>query len=266
MENHVTFASHPFLVRSALALLLCCGAAATSPALADEALTKLSVGADPDFRPISFMGADGTLTGYDVDFAQALGSHMSLKVDYQGMAWDGIIPALQADKINAITNLAITDARKKVVDFSKPIMKQSIVAVVKASGNQSVSADDLKSLKVGVMTGTSAATTLAALPGVSPTTYNTVIDAYNDLLLGRIDVVVVESVNGSYLAESQFKGKLNVVVKPLTADITLNGVAVRHGSDKAIAQINDAIDKMKADGTLKTLSMKWFGTDANVPE
>lgn len=250
--------------RSTLALIL---TLAVSPAFAADAMTKLSVGADPDFRPISFMGPDGALTGYDVDFAQALGKHMGVPVDYQGMAWDGIIPALQADKINAITNLAITDARKKVVDFSKPIMKQSIVAVVKAgSPNQSIGPDDLKTLKVGVMTGTSAATTLAAMSGVSPTTYNTVIDAYNDLLLGRIDVVVVESVNGSYLVESQFKGKLAVAEKPVAAGVTYNGVAVRHGSDKAVAEINDAIDKMKADGTLKSISMKWFGNDANVPE
>ncbi|WP_296738894.1 ABC transporter substrate-binding protein [Mesorhizobium sp.] len=258
--------SPSFLLRGAFAAMVFLAGSAASPVLADEALTKLSVGADPDFRPISFMGPDGALQGYDVDFAQALGKHLGVPVDYQGMAWDGIIPALQAGKINAITNMAITDARKQVVDFSKPIMRQSIVAVVKAgSPNQSVGADDLAKLKVGVMTGTSASNALAAMPGVSPTTYNTVIDAYNDLLLGRIDAVVVESVNGSYLVESQFKGKLVVVDKPITQEVTLNGVALRKG-DKALAEIDRAIDKMKADGSLKEISMKWFGNVANVPE
>jgi ABC-type amino acid transport substrate-binding protein len=266
MENAMFKKSRFFLLHGALAAMVSLAGFTASPAFADDVLSKLSVGADPDFRPISFMGPDGALQGYDVDFAQALGKQLGVPVDYQGMAWDGIIPALQAGKINAITNMAITDARKQVVDFSKPIMKQSIVAVVKAgSAHQSVSADDLAKLKVGVMTGTSAANALAAMPGVSPTTYNTVMDAYNDLLLGRIDVVVVESVNGSYLVESQFKGKLAVVAKPMTAEVTFNGVAVRKG-DKALGQIDEAIDKMKADGTLKNISMKWFGNVANVPE
>ncbi|TPK60121.1 amino acid ABC transporter substrate-binding protein [Mesorhizobium sp. B2-4-19] len=255
-----------FLLRGALALMLS-GTCIAAPAFADEALAKLSVGADPDFRPISFMGPDGALQGYDVDFATALAKHMGVPLNYEGMAWDGIIPALQADKINAITNIAITDARKAVVDFSQPIMKQSIIAVVKAdSPNQSVSPDDLKKAKIGVMTGTSAAEALAAMPDLSPTTYNTVIDAYNDLLLGRIDVVAVESVNGSYLVESQFKGKLVVTSEPLTSSVTLNGVALRKGSDKPLAQVNEAINKMKADGTLKDISRKWFGNDTNVPE
>lgn len=258
--------SRSFLLRGAFAAMVSLTGFAASPSFADEALTKLSVGADPDFRPISFMGPDGALQGYDVDFAHALGKHLGVPVDYQGMAWDGIIPALQAGKINAITNMVITDARKQVVDFSKPIIKQSIVAVVKAgSANQSISAADLAKLKVGVMTGTSAATALAAMPGVSPTTYNTVIDAYNDLLLGRIDVVVVESVNGSYLVETQFKGKLAVVAKPVTPGVAVIGVAVRKG-DGSLAKIDKAIDEMKADGTLKEISMKWFGNVANVPE
>jgi ABC-type amino acid transport substrate-binding protein len=266
MENPMFKNSRFLLFRGALVAIVSLAGFTASPVLADEALTKLSVGADPDFRPISFMGPDGALQGYDVDFAQALGKHLGVPVDYQAMAWDGIIPALQAGKINAITNMAITDARKQVVDFSKPIMKQSIVAVVKAgSPNQSVGADDLAKLKVGVMTGTSAANALAAMPGVSPATYNTVIDAYNDLLLGRIDVVVVESVNGSYLVESQFKGKLVVVANPVTPEVTVNGVALRKG-DGSLAKIDEAIDEMKADGTLKDISMKWFGNVANVPE
>lgn len=262
----MTNKSNSLLLRGVFALLLTAGGMTTSSALADEMLTKLSVGADPDFRPISFMGADGALQGYDVDFSAALAKHMGVPVEYQGMAWNGIIPALQADKINAITNIAITDARKQVVDFSKPIMQQSVVAVVKAGSSEPAGPEDLARMKVGVMTGTSAATALAAMPDVSPTTYNTVIDAYIDLLLGRIDVVAVESVNGSYLVESQYKGKLVVAAKPVAAGVTYNGVALRRGSEKAVAQVNEAIDKMKADGTLKSISMKWFGNDANVPE
>ncbi|MCS0502162.1 ABC transporter substrate-binding protein [Ancylobacter mangrovi] len=237
-----------------------------SRAEAQEAFTSLKVGADPDYRPISFTDESGKLVGFDVDFATALGKHMGVPVDYQGMAWDGIIPALQAKKIDAITSIVVTDERKKVVDFSDPIMKQTIIGVVRAdSKNTDLTAADLSKLKVGVMGNTSAATALSKIGGVEPASYNTVVDAYNDLLLGRIDVVAVESVNGSYIVATKYPDKLKVVAKPLTPDVKLNAVALRKGDAAGLAQVNKAIAEMKKDGTMEKIAMKWFGNTSVLP-
>ena len=62
--------------------------------------------------------------------------------------------------------------------------------------------NDLAKLRVGVMVSTAAASALQKIPGVTPTTYNTVADEYNDLLLGRIDVVAIESTHGAYVASA----------------------------------------------------------------
>lgn len=232
-----------------------------------EGFSQLRVGADPSYRPISFQDPSGKLVGFDADFAAALGKHMGVPVTYEGMAWDGIIPALQGGKIDAITNLVISDDRKKVVAFSDPIMTQTIVAVVRAnSGHDQLTAADLSGLKVGVMVNTAAATALQSMKGVEPTTYNTVVDAYNDLMLGRVDVVAVESVNGAYIAASQYAGKLAVVKQPLTDDVKLNGVALRKQDTAGLAQVNSAIGKMKADGTLAAIATKWFGNANNIPK
>ncbi|WP_410012393.1 substrate-binding periplasmic protein [Sodalis sp. C49] len=250
------------------AALIVLAASLTVAALSAQAqgLTQLRVGADPSYRPISFVDPSGKLIGFDADFAAALGQHMGVPVSYEGMAWDGIIPALQGGKIDAITNLVISDERKKVVAFSQPIMTQTIVAVVRAdSQHPQATAADLPGLKVGVMVNTAAATALQGMKGVTPATYNTVVDAYNDLMLGRIDVVAVESVNGTYIAASQYAGKLKVVPKPLTDDVKLNGVALRKQDTDGLAQVNAAIDKMKSDGTLAAIATKWFGNTLNVP-
>ena len=183
------------------------------------------------------------------------------------MAWDGIIPALQAGKIDAITAIVITEERKKVVAFSQPIMKQMIIGVVKIDAPKTdITPADLPNMKVGVMVNTSAAATLAAMADVQPTTYNTVVDAYNDLLLGRIDIVAVESVNGAYIVASQYPDKLAVVAQPLSDQVRLNGVAVRQSDTQGLAQINAAIDKMKADGTLAALMTKWLGNTSGMPD
>jgi len=247
-------------------LILGVAALGAGAANAQEPFKKLTVGADPHYRPISFVDETGKLVGFDVEFAEELGKHMGITVDYQGMAWDGIMPALQSKKIDAITNIVITEERKKVVAFSQPIMKQTIVGVISASAEKKdIAAADLSTMKVGVMVNTSAASAIASLGGIEPTTYNTVVDAYNDLLLGRIDVVAVESVNGGYIVSSQYPGKLFVVDKPLTPDVKLNGVALRPSDTAGLAQINEAITKMKQDGSLAAIATKWLGGTSGLP-
>lgn len=240
---------------------------AVTAALADSPFEKIRIGADPHFRPLSFTDAEGKLIGFDVDFANSLAEHMGIPLEYEGMAWDGILPALQSGKIDAITAIVVTDERKKVVAFSQPIMKQTIIGVVKADApNKKVGSADLPNMKVGVMVNTSAAATLATMKDVQPTTYNTVVDAYNDLLLGRIDIVAVESVNGAYIVASQYPDKLSVVSPPLSDQVKLNAVAVRQSDVQGLAQINAAIDKMKADGTLAAIMTKWLGDESAMPD
>ena len=258
-----------FRLRNLAGIAGACLLAALSfaPAQAQEKFTSLTVGADPHFRPISFVDESGDIVGFDVDFANALGKHLGIPVKYEGMAWDGIIPALQARKIDAITNMVITEERQQIVNFSDPIMQQSIIAVVKSeSDKKSVTLNDLKKLRTGVMVSTAAAALLAKTENVEPVTYNTVVDAYNDLMLGRLDVVVVESVNGSFIASHQFKDKLHIVEKPLSDDVKLNGIALRKDDVEGLRQINDAIADMKTDGSLQAIAVKWFGNASSIPQ
>jgi ABC-type amino acid transport substrate-binding protein len=222
----------------------------------------LRVGADADYRPISYPDPSGKMIGFDVDFATAVASHMGVKLQYEGMAWDGIIPALQSKKIDAVTNLVITDKRKEVVAFSSPYIVQTITTVVRADKpDLNPGPNDLSSLRVGVMVSTAAATALEKIPGVKPTTYNTVADEYSDLLLGRIDVVVIESINGAYVVTATYPGKLRVTGRPLTDDKLLVAAALRKDDTTLLNAMNAAIAQMKSDGSLKATMTKWFGDD-----
>ncbi len=251
-----------FLGRTVSAWIWVAGGALASIAAfapGGRAAEVLRVGADADYRPISYPDASGKMIGFDVDFATALASHMGVGLQYEGMAWDGIIPALQAKKIDAVTDLVVTDKRKQVVAFSSPYLVQTITTVVRSDRPDNPGPQDLAKLKVGVMVSTAAASLVEKLPGVNATTYNTVADEYNDLLLGRIDVVAIESINGSYVASTQYPGKLRVTGHPLSDDKYLVAVALRKEDTALLASVNAAIDKMKADGSLDGTISKWFG-------
>jgi ABC-type amino acid transport substrate-binding protein len=155
--------------------------AALPSAFAAEATFK--VGTDPDYRPISFADPSGKLIGVDADFAAELAKHMGKSLNYEGIAWEGIIPALQAGKIDAITNLVITDKRKETVAFSEPYLAQTVTTVVPASKpDLKPSPEALKGLRVGVMVNTAAAGVVAKIAGANATTYNTVADEYSNNL------------------------------------------------------------------------------------
>jgi ABC-type amino acid transport substrate-binding protein len=229
-------------------------------------LKVFRVGADSDFRPISFTDKSGKMIGYDVDFATALAAHLGVPLHYEGMAWDGIIPALQGQKIDAITDIVITDKRKDVVAFSRPYLAQTITTVVKADKpNFNPGKTDLAKLKVGVMVNTSAASALDAL-GIKATTYNTVADVYSDLLLGRIDVAVVESVNAGYTATAIYPKKLRVTGKEISDKPALIAVAMRKQDTKLVDAVNAAINAMIRDGSLVRVNRKWFGNLQLIPK
>ena len=240
----------------------------TAPGGAAISLKTLRVGADPDYRPTSWTDKSGKMLGSDVDFATALAAHLGVQLHYEGVAWDGIIPALLSHKIDAITAMVITDKRKEVAAFSRPYGFQTITTVVRANSprNFSPGKDDLGHMKVGVMVSTSAATALEGIPGMKPTTYNTVADEYNDLILGRIDVVAIESVNAGYTTKTVYPGKLRVTNNDLTGKSSYTGVALRKEDTELREAIDVAINTMIRDGSLTKINKKWYGDVDMIPK
>ena len=250
---------------SALSLVL--GTGMVSQAVAGDQLATikkngtLNVGLEGTYPPFSFVGEDNKLTGFEVEFSEALAKELGVKVKLQATPWAGILAALESKRLDIVVNqVTISDERKKKYDFSEPYTVSGIQALVQAKDKDTIkTAADLKGKKVGVGLGTNYEEWLKAnVPDAIVKTYDDDPTKYQDLRVGRIDAILVDRLAALELIAKTEK-KLAVAGEPFSRQES--GIAVRKGEPELLEALNKAIDKLRADGTLAKLSKKYFGDD-----
>lgn len=135
-------------------VLLLMGSA--GPSFAQE--KTLINGIDANFPPFAFVDKTGKPDGFDVAVVDWIAKEKGLKVTHQPMDWDGIIPSLNAKKIDLVASgMSITEARKKEVNFSIPYWKITQVLVAKDDAALTPEQAMSGGKKIGVQRGTSEA-------------------------------------------------------------------------------------------------------------
>jgi len=108
---------------------------------------KYVIGIDGAYPPYSSQEKDGSFVGFDIDSARWIADKMGFEVEFQAVAWDGIIPALQAKKIDMVySGMTITEERREQVAFSKPYLKINQSVAVRSDSD--LTFDDIMSGKV----------------------------------------------------------------------------------------------------------------------
>jgi cystine transport system substrate-binding protein len=237
-------------------------------AVAGEQLQKIkdagviNVGLEGTYPPFSFVDADGKLAGFEVEFSEALAKELGVKVKLQPTKWEGILAALESKRLDAVINqVTITEERKKKYDFSEPYTVSGIQALVltkKAAELNIKSAADLSGKKVGVGLGTNYEEWVKAnVPTADIRTYEDDPTKFQDLRVGRIDAILIDR-----LAALEYAKKAKDTTAAGDAFSRQEaGIALRKGEPELLAAVNKAIDKLRADGTLKKLSEKYFSAD-----
>ena len=135
----------------ALALL---AAASLAHAQAPE-WKKLRIGVEGAYPPFSEIGPDGKLKGFEIELLQAYCAEMKAQCTLVQQDFDGLIPALQSRKVDAIfASVSITEERQKVIAFSKPYYNTPARLIAKAGVKLEPTAAGLKGKKIGVQRGT----------------------------------------------------------------------------------------------------------------
>lgn len=253
-----------FLLGS-LSLLL--GASLSLPTLAADLLEQIQakgsikIGLEGTYPPFNYQDESGRLTGFEVEFAEALARELGVKAEFQPTKWDGILAALESGRLDAVINqVTITEERSRKYDFSTPYTVSGIQAMArKDNAAQFTGPRSLAGKKVGVGLGTNYEQWLKEnVPDAVIKTYDDDPTKLQDLRFGRIDAILIDRLAAFDMVEKT-GGQLVVAGQPFSRQEA--GVALRKGNAELLAAINRAIAKLRADGTLGQLSEKWFKAD-----
>jgi polar amino acid transport system substrate-binding protein len=230
------------------------------------AADKIIIGTEGAYPPFNNLEADGSLTGFDIDIAKALCVEMKAECTFVTQDWDGIIPALQAKKFDAIiASMSITPERKEKVDFTdKYYNTPPAIAVPKDSDITAATEEGLSGKTLGAQSSTTHSNYAEAHMKKSelklyPTTEEYKLDLVNGRIDGVIDDVVVLS---QWLKTTD--GACCKLLGTLPIDPVINGegagIAIRKG-DPLREKFNKAIAAIVANGEYKKINDKYFTFD-----
>ncbi len=231
----------------------------------------LRVGTECTYAPFNFRTADGELTGYDVDVATEIGKRIESDIEFVCQEWDGMIPALLANKFDLIVaSMSITEKRLKQIDFSGPY-RVSIGQFVgrKDAGLKLFNEDGevnpagFEGIRVGLeRSSTYEEWMKAKVPGADIVYYDGNEPMYLDLAAGRVDAIMTNPMKAYLKFLSDDGNKDFDVIGPQIDEVSYFGVGVgvglRKGQDDLKAKINGALEAMTDDGTLMDFSLRYF--------
>ena len=250
------------LAISAAALALTMGAASA------QDMMKLKIGTEGAYPPFNNLEADGSLVGFDIDIAKALCEEMHAECEFVTQDWDGIIPALQAGKFDAIiASMSITPERQEKVDFTnKYYNTPPAIAAPKDTDIKGVTKEDLAGKVIGVQGSTTHSNYAEATYTDSEIKLYPTADEYKlDLANGRLDAVNDDIIVLKDWLDSD-DGACCKIVGTITPDVAIHGpgagIAVRKGETELVEKFNAAIDAIRANGKYKEINDKYFDFDA----
>ena len=228
---------------------------------AAKARGTLIVALEGAWSPWCYHDDTDTLVGYDVEVSRAIAGQLGLEPEYVEGEWDGLFAGLDAGRYDIVCNgVEVTEERAKSYDFSQPYAYIHTALAVREDNTDITSFEDL----AGKTTANSIASTymtLAESYGAEVLGVDTLDETIQMLLAGRVDATLNADVSFYDYLNVHPDAAFKLVDETDEASHVCIPVRKGGGSDTLLAAVNEAIDALRADGTLAEISEKYFGSD-----
>lgn len=245
-------------------ILAACGGSKNANSSADggtlAAIKKkgeIHVAIEGAYPPYNFINDKNELEGFDADIANEVAKKLGVKAVLVVNPWDSMIPALTGKKFDIIiSDMAITEERKKKVSFSDPYFTTGNQLFV-PQDSAIKAPKDMKGKKIGVTISTTAAE-MATKNGADVKLYKNDFLAFEDLTAGRLDGVATDQGVGAKIILDR-----NYAFRAVDGLLNTEkaGMTIRKEDNELREEINKIIAEMQKDGSFEAISKKWFGKD-----
>lgn len=226
-----------------------------------QASGKLIVALEGAWQPWSYHDESDTLVGYDVEVSRAIAEKLGVEPEYVESDWDSLFAGLDAGRFDMVCNgVEVTDERALTYAFTTPYGYIHTALAVRKDNDEIKTFEDLK----GKTTANSLASTymeLAESYGATVQGIDTLEETIQLLAAGRIDATLNADVSFYDYLNVHPDADFKIVAQ--TEDASHVAIPLRKGDNSAtlLEAVNNAIDELHADGTLKELGEKYFGQD-----
>ncbi|MGL5243809.1 MAG: amino acid ABC transporter substrate-binding protein, partial [Sarcina sp.] len=226
---------------------------------------KVIVATSGTYYPFTFMEGNN-LKGFEIDLWNEIGNRLNYDVEFKTASFSGIFGMLESKKADTIANeITITDERRDKYAFSEPYVYSGAQIIVRDDDNSINNFEDLKGKKVGVDLGSNYEKIVKDKDinnSIKVVTYQNTDAAFNELLLGRIDAVVIDKIS-ALVAINEKNLALKLAGQPI--DTIENAYVFNKENTDLVNEVNVALNDIKEDGTLQKISEKWLHGNITIP-
>ncbi|WP_164525425.1 substrate-binding periplasmic protein [Siminovitchia acidinfaciens] len=221
----------------------------------------IEVGSTPSGPPFTFLNTKtNEIDGFMVDIVKSVGEELDLDVNINSVQWASLIPSMDAEKLDMVAAaMAITEERKKVLDFSEPVYTYGESIITLKDNDDINSFEDLEGFKVGVQEASIYYTGVQEHPELETQTYKTHQDMAKELQNGRIDAFFADYPVFKEMVKElpDLKDKVKIIKPEDPRWVAEIALALPKGEKEFQEDVNKKVAEMKESGELEELIKKW---------
>ena len=247
-----------FAVLLSAMLLLAMAACGEQPQTPDDTQEPavLHMATEGTFPPYEYYD-NGQLVGIDIEVAGAIAEKLGMKLETTDIAFDSIIPGVQAGKYDiGMAGVTVNEERLQQVNFSDSYATGVQVVIVKEGGKVQ-SLDDMADAIIGTQSGTTGFIYASSDFGDDHVkSFTKTTDAVEALKNGQVDCVLLDNAPAEALVDANPDAGLSILETAYTVEDY--AIAINKENTDLQAKINAVLAELVADGTLQSIIDKYI--------